>query len=108
MATTPSAELNLHQIEKPVSKVITRTGSSSFEKVVSACTGAIITMSFSKFIDRLFFFFFETANHTVVNPLDVVKTRLQETSNNGTRQYTGTIVRTFRYLVTYLTAKTFF
>jgi hypothetical protein len=27
-----------------------------------------------------------------VNPLDVVKTRLQETSKNGNKPYTGTIV----------------
>ncbi|CAO0801006.1 unnamed protein product [Mucor circinelloides] len=48
------------------------TGSSSFEKIVSACTGAIITMSF-------------------MNPLDVVKTRLQEASKGGSKQYTGTV-----------------
>ncbi|KAI7875753.1 mitochondrial carrier domain-containing protein [Mucor mucedo] len=72
MATTPSVESSLNPVEQPALKVALSTGSSSFEKVVSACTGAVITMSF-------------------MNPLDVVKTRLQETSTNGTRHYTGTI-----------------
>ncbi|KAG2214657.1 hypothetical protein INT46_005674 [Mucor plumbeus] len=53
-------------------QTVSITGSSSFEKIVSACTGAVITMSF-------------------MNPLDVVKTRLQETSKNGNKPYTGTI-----------------
>lgn len=29
----------------------------------------------------------------LVNPLDVVKTRLQENSKNGTQQYKGTMVK---------------
>jgi hypothetical protein len=29
-------------------QTVSITGSSSFEKIVSACTGAVITMSFSK------------------------------------------------------------
>ncbi|RCH77503.1 hypothetical protein CU098_006637, partial [Rhizopus stolonifer] len=54
-------------------RVLSTAGSSSFEKIVSACTGAIVTMSF-------------------MNPLDVVKTRLQESSKTGINQYKGTMV----------------
>ncbi|CAO3651192.1 unnamed protein product [Mucor hiemalis] len=56
-------------VQKPI---LALRASSSFEKIVSACTGAVITMSF-------------------MNPLDVVKTRLQENSKNGNPQYKGTM-----------------
>ncbi|KAI9275171.1 mitochondrial carrier domain-containing protein [Helicostylum pulchrum] len=62
----------MDHLENAAPKILITNTSSSFEKVVSACTGAVITMSF-------------------MNPLDVVKTRLQESSKNGTNQYKGTI-----------------
>lgn len=39
----------LDHVEHRKQKLINPTGSSSIEKIVSACTGAVITMSFSKF-----------------------------------------------------------
>ncbi|KAG1511015.1 hypothetical protein G6F46_007279 [Rhizopus delemar] len=46
--------------------------SSSFEKIASAAAGAVITMSF-------------------MTPLDVIKTRLQESSRHGLNEYKGTL-----------------
>lgn len=49
-----TVNLNLDHAVPPQQKLIqpmttTTTGSSSLEKVVSACTGAVITMSFSEY-----------------------------------------------------------
>lgn len=76
-------------VQKPI---LALRASSSFEKIVSACTGAVITMSFSKSfikseINPL------CLTDSIVNPLDVVKTRLQENSKNGNPQYKGTMVK---------------
>ncbi|OBZ84556.1 Solute carrier family 25 member 40 [Choanephora cucurbitarum] len=75
MSETMASGVNLtslDHVEHRKPKLINPTGSSSFEKIVSACTGAVITMSF-------------------MNPLDVVKTRLQESSKIGNNQYRGTL-----------------
>ncbi|KAG2235035.1 mitochondrial carrier domain-containing protein [Thamnidium elegans] len=70
--SSSKVEMTMDHLENATPKISINNTSSSFEKVVSACTGAVITMSF-------------------MNPLDVVKTRLQESSKNGTNQYKGTI-----------------
>ncbi|KAI8378506.1 mitochondrial carrier domain-containing protein [Blakeslea trispora] len=75
MSETMASRVNLtplDHVEHRKQKLINPTGSSSIEKIVSACTGAVITMSF-------------------MNPLDVVKTRLQESSRIGNSQYRGTL-----------------
>ncbi|KAI7904881.1 mitochondrial carrier domain-containing protein [Cokeromyces recurvatus] len=72
--SSPQVELNIENNASQNHKLLTTTkkNSSSLEKIVSAFTGAIITMTF-------------------MNPLDVVKTRLQETTKNGKTEYKGTI-----------------
>lgn len=63
---------------------------SSIEKMLSAATGAIITMSFSKIYTM--YICVCLINLFLVTPLDVIKTRLQESSKNGISEYKGTLV----------------
>lgn len=48
IALPSNVDLSMDRLEKPTPKLPLANNSSSFEKVVSACTGAVITMSFSK------------------------------------------------------------
>lgn len=48
-ATSPNVNILDQGEKKKSSLLITNKSSSSLEKVVSACTGAVITMTFSKF-----------------------------------------------------------
>lgn len=51
--SSSKVELSMDHLENAAPRISITNTSSSFEKVVSACTGAVITMSFSKQLSSL-------------------------------------------------------
>ncbi|KAI9485932.1 MAG: mitochondrial carrier domain-containing protein [Benjaminiella poitrasii] len=72
ISSPPKVERTIEHNENQKNLMRMAKESSSFEKIVSACAGAVITMTF-------------------MNPLDVVKTRLQETTKHSGNEYRGTL-----------------